>query len=182
MLYAVLVRSPYAHARIKKIDLSKALEVPGVVCALTGEEVAECTSPVPNNLREPYSEIEDYCLVVGKARYAGEAIAAIAVENKYLAEDILELVQVDYEALDPVVNPEKAMESESALVHENVPSNVVWQGKYDYGDVDGAFEEADLVVKDRLYFHRFTSAPLENTVVIADYDDRWETLTIWSNT
>ena len=182
MLYAVLVRSPYAHARIKKIDLSKALEVPGVVCALTGEEVAECTSPVPNNLREPYSEIEDYCLAVGKARYAGEAIAAIAVENKYLAEDILELVQVDYEALDPVVNPEKAMESESALVHENVPSNVVWQGKYDYGDVDGAFEEADLVVKDRLYFHRFTSAPLENTVVIADYDDRWETLTIWSNT
>lgn len=182
MLYAVLVRSPYAHARIKKIDLSKALEVPGVVCALTGEEVAECTSPVPNNLREPYSEIEDYCLAVGKARYAGEAIAAIAVENKYLAEDILELVQVDYEALDPVVNPEKAMESESALVHENVPSNVVWQGKYDYGDVDGAFEEADLVVKERLYFHRFTSAPLENTVVIADYDDRWETLTIWSNT
>ena len=182
MLYAVLVRSPYAHARIKKIDLSKVLEVPGVVCALTGEEIAEITSPVPNNLREPYSEIEDYCLAVGKARYAGEAVAAVVVEDKYLAEDILELVEVDYEVLDPVVNPEKAMESESALVHENVPSNVVWDGKYDYGDVEGAFEASDLVVKDRLYFHRFTSAPLENAVVIADYDNRWGTLTIWSNT
>ena len=62
MLYAGLVRSPYAHARIKRIDLSKVSQTEGVVCTLTGEEVAECTHPVPNNLRDPYSQIEDYLL------------------------------------------------------------------------------------------------------------------------
>ena len=181
MLYAGFVRSPYSHARIKRIDLSKVLETPGVVCSLTGEEAAKLTSPVPNNLREPYSEIEDYCMAVGKARYVGEVVAAVVTEDKYLAEDILDLVEVEYEPLDPVVDPEKAMESASALVHENVPSNVVWQGKYEYGDVEGAFREADLIIKDRLHFHRFTSAPLENSVIIADYQAKRKSLTIWSN-
>jgi 2-furoyl-CoA dehydrogenase large subunit len=181
VLYAGLVRSPYAHARIKKIDFEKALEVPGVVCTLTGQEVEELTNPVPNNLRDPYSGIEDYCMAVGKSRYVGEVVAAVVAEDKYLVEDALGLVEVEYEPLDPVVDPEKAMESSSSLVHENVPSNLVWEGKYDYGDVDGAFAEADLVIKEQFYFHRFTSAPLENSVVIADYDERREFFTIWSN-
>ena len=181
VLYAGLVRSPYAHARIGRIDLSKVLERPGVVCTLTGDEVAELTNPVPNNLRAPYSEIEDYCMAVGKARYAGEVVAAIVTEDKYLAEDVLALVEVDYEPLDAVVDSEKAMESESALVHENVPSNLVWQGNYEYGDLEGAFREAALVVKERFYFHRFTSAPLENSVVVADYNGKEESFTIWSN-
>ncbi len=180
-LYAGLVRSPYAHARINKIDLSKVLETEGVMGALTGEEVAQLTNPVPNNLRDPYSQIEDYCMAVGKTRYVGEVVAAVVTTDKYLAEDVLALVEVDYEPLEPVVDPEKAMDSASPLVHENVPSNVVWQGKYEYGDLEGAFRQADLVIKDRLYFHRFTSAPLENSVVIADYDDKRESLTIWSN-
>ena len=181
MLYAGLVRSPYAHARIQKIDLSKVSQMEGVICTLTGEEVAECTHPVPNNLRDPYSQIEDYCMAVGKARYVGEVVAAVVTTDKYLAEDISALVEVEYDPLDPVVDPEKAMDSDSPLVHEGVPSNLVWEGKYEYGDLEGSFREADLVVKERLYFHRFTSAPLENSVVIADYDDKREALTIWSN-
>ena len=181
VLYAGLVRSPYAHARIGRIDLSKVLKRPGVVCTLIGDEVAELTNPVPNNLRAPYSEIEDYCMAVGKARYAGEVVAAIVTEDKYLAEDVLALVEVDYEPLNAVVDSEKAMESESALVHENVPSNLVWQGNYEYGDLEGAFREAAVVVKERFYFHRFTSAPLENSVVVADYNGKEESFTIWSN-
>ncbi len=181
LLYAELVRSPYAHARIRKIDLSKVLETEGVAATLTGDEVAQCTNPVPNNLRAPYSEIEDYCMAVGKVRYTGEVVAAVVTTDKYLAEDVSALVEVDYEPLDPVVDPEKAMESTSSLVHENVPSNVVWQRKYEYGDLEGAVRKADLVVKDRLYFHRFTSAPLETSVIVADYDERRESLTIWSN-
>ena len=120
-------------------------------------------------------------MAVGKVRYTGEVVAAVVTTDKYLAEDVSALVEVDYEPLDPVVDPEKAMESASSLVHENVPSNVVWQRKYEYGDLEGAFREADLVIKDRLYFHRFTSAPLETSVVVADYDERRESLTIWSN-
>lgn len=181
VLYAGLVRSPYAHARIKKIDFEKVLGIPGVVCTLTGQEITALTNPVPNNLYEPYNKIEDYCMAVGKSRYVGEVVAAVVTENKYQAEDAVELVEVEYEPLDPVVDPEKAMQSSSSLVHENVPSNLVWEGKYDYGDVNGAFAEADMVVKDQFYFHRFTSAPLENSVVIADYDEQRESFTIWSN-
>ena len=180
-LYAGLLRSPYAHARIRNIDLSKVQQREGVVCTLTGDEVAQLTRPVPNNLRAPYSEIEDYCMAVGKSRYAGEVVAAVVTEDKYLAEDVLSLIQVEYEPLDPVVDPIKAMDSASALVHEGVPSNLVWEGKYEYGDLEEAFGQADLVVKESFYFHRFTSAPLENSVVIADYDKRRESLTIWSN-
>ena len=181
VLYAGLLRSPYAHARIRNIDLSKVREREDVVCTLTGDEVAQLTSPVPNNLRAPYSEIEDYCMAVGKSRYAGEVVAAVVTEDKYLAEDVMSLIQVDYEPLDPVVDPMKAMDSDSPLVHEGVPTNLVWEGKYEYGDLEEAFRQADLVVKEQFYFHRFTSAPLENTVVIADYDERRESLTIWSN-
>ncbi|MBI2820907.1 MAG: xanthine dehydrogenase family protein molybdopterin-binding subunit, partial [Acidobacteria bacterium] len=181
MLYAALVRSPYAHARIRKVDASKALAVPGVICLLTGEEVDQMTKPFPNNLPDPYSAMKDYCMAVGTARYAGEVVAALVADNKYLAEDVLELVDVDYEPLDPVADAFKGMEPGSILVHDNLPSNVVWHRKFDYGDVEKAFREADLVVKDRLYFHRFTSAPLENSVVIARWDPKFEQLTIWSN-
>jgi 2-furoyl-CoA dehydrogenase large subunit len=181
VLYAGLVRSPYAHARIVKVDFSRALQVPGIVCTLTGEEVERLTKPFPNNLPDPYSSLKDYCMAVGTARYAGEAVAAIAGEDKYVVEDALELVDVEYEPLEPVVDPFKALEPGSARVHENVPSNAVWHRTFEYGDVDAAFREADLVVKDRLYFHRFTSAPLENSVVVSSYDARTEVLTIWSN-
>ena len=92
------------------------------------------------------------------------------------------MVEVEYDPLDPVVDPEKAMDSDSPLVHEGVPSNLVWEGKYEYGDLEGSFREADLVIKDRLYFHRASPPrPLENSVVIADYNDKREALTIWSN-
>lgn len=181
LLHAAFVRSPYAHARIGKIDVSRALAVPGVVCAITSQEAGKISHPFPNNLPDPYSGLKDYCMAVDKARYAGEVVAAVVAGNKYLAEDVLELVDVEYDPLEPVVDAFKGMLPESPLVHENVPSNVCWHRKFEYGDVAGAFKEADLVVKENLYFHRFTSAPLENSVVIASYDARLQTMTIWSN-
>jgi 2-furoyl-CoA dehydrogenase large subunit len=181
VLYAGFVRSPYARARIVKVDFSRAQKVPGFVCSLTGDEVERLTLPFPNNLPEPHNALKDYCMAVGTARYAGETVAAFAVADKYAVEDVLELIDVEYEPLDPVLDPFKGMESSSPLVHENVPTNVVWHRTFEYGDVDAAFRAADLVVKDQLYFHRFTSAPLENSVVVADYDRRVDQLTIWSN-
>jgi CO/xanthine dehydrogenase Mo-binding subunit len=181
MLHAGFVRSPYAHARIKSIDVSRALALPGVVCALTGEEAEKLTQPFPNNLPDPYSALKDYCMAVGKARYSGEAVAAIVAETKYLAEDAIELVDVEYEALDPVTDAFKGMEKQSALVHDNVPSNACWHRTFSYGDADAALRQSDLVVKEKLYFHRFTSAPLENSVVIASYDWKTDIVTIWSN-
>lgn len=181
MLHAALVRSPYAHARILRIDASRALALPGVVAVLTGEDVTRMGQWTPNMLPQPFGSIKDYCLAVGKARYSGEAVAAIVAESKYLAEDAAELVDVEYDPLPPVVDTEKAAQSGSPLVHEELPSNQVWARDFEFGDVDGAFAEADQVVTARFGFHRFTSAPLENSVVIARYDAGRGELTIWSN-
>jgi 2-furoyl-CoA dehydrogenase large subunit len=181
MFHAALLRSPYAHARIKGYRLSKARAAKGVVFILTGEDVARLGSPTSNMLPEPYSGIRDYCMAVGKVRYAGEPVAAVVAESKYLAEDAAELVQVDYEPLVPVLNMEEAGEPESPLVHDEMPSNVVWHKTFECGDVDAAFRRADHVTKARLHFHRFTSAPLEPSVVLASYDRQANELTIWSN-
>jgi carbon-monoxide dehydrogenase large subunit len=181
MLHAVFIRSPYAHARIVGINASKALEMDGVFAVLTGEEVKEMTDPFDESIRAPFDQLRDYCLAVDTAKHAGEAVAAIVAETPYLAADAAELVEVEYEPLAAVTNVEKAMEPDSPKVHPNLPSNVVWNDVFDYGDVESAFRDADVVVKERLHFHRFTSAPLENTVVIASYEPISDTATVWSN-
>lgn len=181
MLHAVLLRSPYAHARIKAINLKQASAAPGVVHIMTGQDVARLGHPTPNMLPDPYSQIRDYCMAVDKVRYVGEPVAAVVAENKYLAEDAMELIEVDYEPLPPVVDVALAAKPESPRVHDEMPSNVAWAKTFNYGDVDRAFREAEHVTRARLHFHRFTSAPLEPSVVVASYDRIREELTIWSN-
>lgn len=181
MLHAALVRSPYAHARIKGIDVKQASASPGVVYIMTGEEVARLGQPTPNMLPDPYNRIKDYCMAVDKVRYVGEPVAALVAESKYLAEDALDLIEVDYEPLPPVVDMERATEPDSPRVHDEMPSNLVWHKTFNYGNVDEAFREADHVTRARLHFHRFTSAPLEPSVVLASYDRIVDEFTIWSN-
>ncbi|HWP34050.1 MAG TPA: xanthine dehydrogenase family protein molybdopterin-binding subunit [Thermodesulfobacteriota bacterium] len=181
MLHAAFVRSPYAHARIGRIDASRALALPGVVAVLTGEEVKAQTDPFEQMIRAPYDQLRDYCLAVDTAKHAGEAVAAVVAETPYLAADAAELVEVEYEPLPAVTDAEAGMRPEAPRVHPNLPSNVVWHDEFHYGDVDAAFAKADLVVRERLHFHRFTSAPLETSVVIASYDAATGTATIWSN-
>ncbi len=181
MLHAAFVRSPYAHAKIVRIDAERALAMPGVVTVLSGEEVRELTDPAQQVLQAPYDQLRDYCLAVGTARHAGEAVAAVVATDPYLAADAAEAIEVEYEPLPPVSDVEHAMAPDAPVVHENLPSNVVWHDTFTYGDVDGAFRDAAVIVKDRLHWHRFSSAPLETTVVIAQYDAGADTATIWSN-
>jgi carbon-monoxide dehydrogenase large subunit len=180
-LHVAIVRSPYPHATIKKIDCSKALALPGVYAALTGEEVAEKTAPFSQIVPPPGSKLHDYCLAVGKVRFIGEPVVAIAARDRQTAEDAVELVEVEYEILPPVVDVEMALEEDSPLVHEEVGSNVLWHDRFNYGNVDLAFEEADLVVEERLHFHRFSSMPLETNAILADYSMKSQQLTVWSN-
>jgi 2-furoyl-CoA dehydrogenase large subunit len=181
LLHAVFVRSPYAHARIVKVDASRALAMPGVVAVLTGEDVKAMTDPAEQAIKAPFDELRDYCMAVDTAKHAGEAVAAVVAETPYQAADAEEAIEVEYEPLPAVTNAERGMEQDSPLVHANLPSNAVWGDMFDYGDVEAAFRQADVVVKDRLHWHRFTSAPLENTVVMASYDPALNTATIWSN-
>ena len=175
MLYLRFVRSPYAHAKIVSVDVSAAEALAGVVGTLTGAEIAAQTQPFIEIAPDPGGKIKDYPLAVSKVRYQGEPVVAIVAESPSLADDAAELVQVEYEALDPVVDAEAALTDKSVL-HDEAGTNRVWNGVFEYGDVDKAFREAAYVVNiDRMHFHRFSSTPLENNVVIAQWnpkDDR----------
>jgi len=170
MRYLAFVRSPYGHARIQSIDVSQAEQYPGVVCTLTGREIAEMMQPFMEIGPDPGAKIVDYPMAVDKVRYQGEPVAAVVAQSRMVAEDAAELVQVDYEMLEPVVDGEKALE-DKVILHEGSATNVVWRGLYEWGQVDAAFQEAAHIIPiDHLHFHRFSSTPLENNAVIASWD------------
>ncbi len=175
MLYLRFVRSPYAHAKIVSVDVSTAEALAGVVGTLTGAEIAAQTQPFIEIAPDPGGKIKDYPLAVSKVRYQGEPVVALVAESPSLADDGAELVQVEYEALDPVIDAESAL-TDKSILHEEAGTNRVWNGIFEYGDVDKAFREAAYVIDiDRMHFHRFSSTPLENNVVIAQWnpkDDR----------
>ena len=169
-LHMGLVRSPYAHARIDRVDVSAAQALPGVVCTLTGDELAKLCQPFFPIGPDPCTKIVDLPMAHHKARYQGEPVVAIAAESARIAEDAAELVEVDYTPLDPVLDAESGAASQS-LVHEGCGTNRIWQGVWEFGDVEQAFREAAHVVHiDRLHFHRFSSTPLENNAIIACWD------------
>jgi CO/xanthine dehydrogenase Mo-binding subunit len=175
MLYLRFVRSPYAHAKIVSVDVSAAQAVAGVVCALTGSEIAAQTQPFIQIAPDPAGKIKDYPLAVSKVRYQGEPVVAVVAESPAIADDAAELVQIEYEALDPVTDAEAAL-TDKSILHDEAGTNRVWNGVFEYGDIDQAFREAAYVVNiERMHFHRFSSTPLENNVVIAQWnpkDDR----------
>jgi CO/xanthine dehydrogenase Mo-binding subunit len=171
MGYVHFVRSPYAHAGIVSIDVSAAEAIQGVYGTLIGEEVAAQTDPFFEMSTPPGNEIRDYALAVGKVRWAGEPVAAVVAETRELARDAAELVEVEYEPLEPVLDAVGAVESDAPILHDEAGSNVVWSGTFEWGDFDEALAEADHVVKiDRLYFHRFSSTPLECAGALVEYD------------
>src|SRR5688572_17020131 len=143
--HAAILRSPYAHARIKRIDLTRALALDGVVAGLTGQEVKERTRPFSVVATAP---IHYYCMATDKARFVGEPVAALVAKDRYLAEDALELIDIEYEPLQAIVDPEKALDADAPILHENVGSNLACHRLLDYGDVDAAFAEADVVVRE----------------------------------
>ncbi len=161
-LHAAIVRSPYAHARINSVDVSAALDLPGVAGVLTGEDVARLSRPFPAGVEHsvPY-----YATAVETTRYAGEPVAVVVAESRYLAEDAAEQVMVDYDPLDAVLD-----------VHAG---EIVSDRSFSYGAVDEAFEAADVVVTGRFPFPRWTCAPVECYGVIADWQG--DALTAWAN-
>ena len=181
MLYLRFVRSPYAHARVASVDTSAAEALPGVVCSITGKEIAAQTQAFIEIGPDHAQKIRDFPMAVGKALYQGEPVAAVVAESPSLADDAAELVQVEYEPLEPVVEAEQAL-ADHSILHEEAGTNRVWNGVWEYGDVERAFKEAAYVVDiDRLHFHRFSSTPLENNVVIAEWNPKDDRIYYWCN-
>ena len=162
--HAAILRSPFAHARVTRLDASAALEHPGVIGVLTGAEVAAMSRPFPVGIpgAPPY-----YAAATEVARYAGEPVAVVVAESRYVAEDALELVEVEYEPLDPVLDAARG--------------EVVSEREFSYGEVEAAFAEAEVVVRERFHFPRWTGAPLECYGVVADWDEAAGSLTAWTN-
>ena len=121
------------------------------------------------------------CLAADKVRYVGEGVAVVVADSRYLAEDALALIDVEYEPLPAVVDPERALQAGAPLVHEALGSNCAYERTFDFGDVDRDFAEADVVVRDRLRWHRSGGQPLETVGAIADYDHATGQLTVHTN-
>ena len=181
MLHAMILRSPHAHATIKGVDPGEALKNPNVMAAITPADVKELTKPFrpgryAAGLKRP---IDEYAGAIGKVRYVGEPIGALAARDRASAEDALELIQVDYEPLRPVVDVREAIKPSAATLFDELGSNLAWTGSLQYGDIDAAFKSADRVVRENLKIHRYSSTPLEPFVVIASYDAASKRMTVW---
>lgn len=183
MLYMAVLRSPYAHASIKRIDVSKALGHPGVVAVLTGEEVKQVCGPLPAlGPLEGMKLAQRLPLAVNKVTHVGEGVAAVVAESRYLARDALDLIDVDYEPLPAVVDPEKAIQRRAPVIHEELKTNLAYSIKASVGDVEGAFQRALGTVKARLVEQRLIPMAMECRAVVAHYEPGPGTLTLWDTT
>jgi CO/xanthine dehydrogenase Mo-binding subunit len=181
MLHMAVVRSPYGHARIVSIDVSRAAEAPGVRLVWTGKDVASQVQPFPEIGRGPGALVKDYPLAIEKVRYQGEPVAIVVAESKYQAEDAIELVEVDYDPLEPVIDVEDAVAGRS-LLHEAAGTNVLWEDVFEYGHPDRAFKNAAYVVHiPKLHFHRYSSTPLETNALIAEWNEADKCVEYWAN-
>ena len=179
MLHAAVLRSPHPHARIVSIDTSKAASLPGVVAVLTGKQAAELVNPMVAFCVEP---VVQYAIAVDKVRFVGEAVASVAALDRYIAEDACALIEVEYELLPPVVDMVEASQAGAALVHDSLDSNVVFQRKLEFGDVEGDFERAAHVVRGTGRWHRMSAQPMETCGAVSSWDPYTKKMTVWSNT
>jgi aerobic carbon-monoxide dehydrogenase large subunit len=185
-LDVAFVRSTYAHAKITSIDISKALAHPGVHRIMTGEEAKKLCKPIrvdviAEKFPAKYKPCDFYAIAIDKVNFVGDIVAAVVATNRYVAEDAVELVEVTYDPLEPVIDPEKGMLEGAPLIHEEWGDNIMLATKIDTGGVDEAFEEAAVTVSGRFRLNRQCAAAMENRAVIAEYDRNRKSMTVWSS-
>ncbi|HZP28212.1 MAG TPA: xanthine dehydrogenase family protein molybdopterin-binding subunit [Acidimicrobiia bacterium] len=185
MAAMVVVRSLYAHARIRGIDAAAARRLPGVLAVFTGADLKERLRPLRADLdrvKNPsYKACDWYQVAWDKVRYVGDPVAIVIAEDPYTAEDAAALVEVDYEPLPALVDPEKAVAEKRVLVHEEWGDNVLCHTDFSTGDVDGAFGRAAAVVRERFRTNRHHALPLEPRGCVATFDPIDGQLTVWSS-
>lgn len=181
-LHVSFVRSTCAHARIQSMDVDAARAMPGVRAVFTGKEIAQHVKPLRVGGSSMLRTVKLYPLAVDKVRYFGEPLAVVVADNRYLAEDAVDAVSVDYELLPAVIDPEAAMEPGAAVVHEDVGGNIVYKYHFATDGIDKVFQAADVVVKERIRSHRITACPIEPRAYLAQYNKEEDSLTMWSAT
>ncbi len=188
MLHASFLRSDYAHARIKSIDVAEARKRPGVVAVYTAEDFGDYWHVGPLQVPPPIAIPDSKFHTKGlppiakdKVRFSGEPLAVVVAENRYIAEDACGDIIVDLEPLDAVVDLEKAFEDTSVLVHEDLGTNMAALVKQQKGNYAEAAASADVVVKRKLHVDRGASGAMENRAFIASWDNRSQSMTVWAN-
>jgi carbon-monoxide dehydrogenase large subunit len=185
MLHMVVVRSPFAHARIKNVDLSKALATPGVVAAYSGQDLSDSwigglpmAWPVTDDIKVP----PHWPLAKDVARYQGDGVAVVLAESRAAAKDGADAVDVDYEPLEAVVDAEAALVDGAPLVHEEFGTNKTYTWTLSNGDVDKVFAEAPVVVKERYVIRRLIPNAIEPRAILVDPSPAQDELTMWTST
>jgi 2-furoyl-CoA dehydrogenase large subunit len=173
-LHAAVLRSPHAHAKLLGVDAQAALGMAGVRAVLTGDDVQRWSQPFVVGVKQA---MQHWALAVDRVRYVGEPVAVVLAEDRYLAEDALDAIRVDYEPLPAVVTIEQALDPSSTPLHDAVGSNVLSDRQFRYGDPEAAFERAAHRVALTVHYPRNTCAPIECGVVVAEYlagDDSYD--------
>src|SRR5436190_2494461 len=184
MLHAAVLRSPHAQARITSIDPSAARELPGVHLVLTASDLGEVLEPSPllvphDALTQPRTQLP---LALNEVRYVGEAVAFVVADDRYIAEDALDLIDVEYEPLPVIHSMEVAVAEDAPLVHKDVPDNVAAHLIQTVGDPDAVFTNAPHVIRETLLMDRGAAMPMECRGVLARWDAHEEMLTCWIST
>jgi carbon-monoxide dehydrogenase large subunit len=182
-LHAAILRSPHAHARIKSVRVEEALRTPGVVTAVTGKDIQEQIGLVPVASQNPTLRVPRHTvLAVDKVCFVGEGVVAVVARDRYAAQDALDLIQVDYEPLPVVLDPEKALDPASPVIHSEWPDNTAFRWGLKQGNLDRAFRDAYRIVKQRLVHQRLAPIAMEGRGVLARYLPGAKELTVWSST
>ncbi len=185
MAYAAILRSPYGHARIRRIDTSRATSAPGVVAVYTGADVMSGLQPIPCAWLLPNAnlKIAPYrALATDVVRYVGDAVAVVVAETEYAAYDALELIDVDYEPLAATIDPQKAAASGAPQLHPEAPGNIAFHWTVAGGDIDAAFSSADVTVTDRIIQQRLIPTAMEPRGAVAQFTPATGELTLWNTT
>src|ERR1700676_439382 len=182
MHHAAIVRSPHAAAKIRSINTGPAAQLPGVIAVFTGKDT-EKVGPVPcgaslPGLRVPHHHI----LATSRVYFVGHPVAVVVARDRYLAQDAADLIEVDYEPLPAVADPEKALAKGAPAIHPEWPDNTAFLYHQEGGDPEKAFKEAEVVVKQRITSQRLIPTAMETRGVVADYRSAEKNLTLYSST
>src|SRR5262249_31836278 len=182
-LHVAFRRSDQSHARILGIDCQAARAAPGVLAVLTAEDLTESVKPlVATSRMANYYATPILPLACGKVRYVGEPVVGVVAESRYQAEDALELLHIDYEALPVVINAEEAVRDGAPLLHEEAHTNELVSREFKRGEVDVALDSAPVRVNARFRMHRKTPVAMEPRACLAEYDAGRDAITLHSAT
>jgi aerobic carbon-monoxide dehydrogenase large subunit len=184
MGHAAFVRSPHAHARIRRIGTEAAKKAPGVIAIVPGAELAEVMTPWVGVLThlKGIKSAPQYAIAVERACWQGEAVCAVVAKTRAQAEDAAELVEVEYEELPAVTDAETALDAATPVIHPELGDNLTFERKHEAGEPDEGFATADTIVETTFVFGRHTGVTNEPRAIVADWNPGEQRLTVYHGT